>query len=220
MKTLIVDDHPIFRKGLKDIIEKDPEVKVIGEADNGDSALFMIKALHPEIIFLDLSMPQMNGFQLLEKMNQMDDRPFKVIVMTSYSEIVYLEKALELGADAYILKDDTEQIIKNCLEVISIGEQFISPNVSPDRKSDYLSMPADQHAKKILKQLTHTELKVMSHLADFLTSKEIANKMFISYRTVQNHRRNIKQKLDLNGMHQLTKLAQKYQTEIVKKLND
>lgn len=219
MKILIVDDHPVFRNGLKDILEKNEGVKVIGEADNGDSALFMIKALNPDIIFLDLSMPQMNGFQVLEKLGEIESQTFKVIVMTSYSELVYLEKAMELGADAYILKDDTEQIIRNCLEVVNVGEHFISPNVSPDKKSDYLNMPTTEDANEILSQLTQTELKVMSFLADFLTSKEIARKMFISFRTVQNHRRNIKQKLDLSGMHQLTKLAQKYKNDIIKKLH-
>jgi len=207
--VLIADDHPIFRQGLKAVIAGLDGLHLAGEAEDGQQALNLTTQLQPDLLLLDLSMPEMNGFQVLEHLSE-TERP-KVVVMTSFNDRAYLEKALQLGADGYLLKDNGLTELTRCIEQVTSGERYISPSV--ENKS---SAPDDliEHHSEDLSLLTKTELRVMYHLADFLTSKEIARNMNISYRTVQNHRSNIKQKLNLPGMHQLTRFAQKHKAKI------
>lgn len=207
--VLIADDHPIFRQGLKAVIDRMDALQVTGEAEDGRQALDLLIEGPPDLLLLDLSMPQLNGFQVLEQLP--DTVRLKVVVMTSFNDRAYLEKALELGASGYLLKDNGLTELTHCIEQVMMGQRYISPSI--ENKS---SVPDDliEHHCEDLSLLTKSELRVMYHLADFLTSKEIARNMNISYRTVQNHRSNIKQKLNLSGMHQLTRLAQKHKAKI------
>ncbi len=206
---LIADDHPIFRQGLKAVINQIDHLEVIGEAENGAQTVNMLAALSPDLLLLDLSMPELNGFQVLEQIDK--GAGMKVIVMTSFNDRAYLDKAIEHGAYGFILKDNGLSELTRCIEQVMLGRTYISPSV--ENKNSVPDALIEHHSSD-LSLLTNTELKVMYYLADFLTSKEIARKMNISYRTVQNHRSNIKLKLNLSGMHQLTKLAQKYKNKI------
>lgn len=210
INVLIVDDHPFFRQGLKTVLESIDNLTITGEAENGKTALLMVETLKPDMIFLDLSMPEINGFQVLEQLQDFPD--LKKIIMTSFNDTVYMKKAFELGASGFILKDNGQAEMASCVQLVMAGGQYISPSIQANKKGHNTLIMDD--AKELIDALTKTELKVMSYLGNFMTSKEIANKMFISYRTVQNHRRNIKQKLELSGMHQLTRMAQQYQDEI------
>lgn len=214
VNVLIVDDHPFFRQGLKNVLENIQHINVIGESENGKTALLMVETLKPDMIFIDLSMPKMNGFQLLEELQK--HFPLKIVVMTSFNDSVYMKKVFELGANGFILKDNGQTEVANCVQLVLAGGQYVSPSIDVSKKPTELIL---HDTDNLFKTLTKTELVVMSYLAEFLTSKEIARHMNISYRTVQNHRRNIKQKLELSGMHQLTKLAQHHRSEINLYLN-
>ncbi|MBE9540516.1 MAG: response regulator transcription factor, partial [Proteobacteria bacterium] len=159
----------------------------------------------------DIAMPGMDGLTVLEKAKKIQPTLIAIIV-TSYDDSAYLERALELGASAYVLKDGASECMQQCLEAINSGEIFISPSLGkpaprlPDLNS------TDGRALDIL---TEMERVVLSKVAEFKTSKEIAGDLNISFRTVQNHRANISSKLDLHGSHQLVSFARKHRNSLV-----
>lgn len=200
---LIADDHPIFRQGLKHILEKLEGLSVIAEAESGDSALTQIKFLNPDIAILDIAMPGKDGLQVLDESRTIHPN-LMVIIITSYDDPAYLERAMELGAKAYLLKDSAGDNLADCLTAVLAGDVYITPSLGArePRLPELNLLDTTQ-----LGLLTQTERAVLDGISRFCTSKEIAREMDISYRTVQNHRANITAKLDLKGWHQLTRFA-------------
>ncbi len=204
-RVLIADDHPVFRQGLRLVIEAHPLVEVVAEAENGESALVQIRYLNPDLVFLDIAMPDRDGLSVLEHVRESDNAT-RVIMMTSYHEQAYLNRAMELKVNGYLLKDDSRDEIIQCLEQVLQGGTYISPSFSQSS----LCIPRDFSDIRELKSLlTEKELKVLSLVARFMTSKEIARELNISYRTVQNHRLHISRKLGLRGIHQLSRFARR-----------
>jgi len=204
-RVLIADDHPIFRQGLRLVIEKNPAVEVVAEAENGESALLQIRYLKPDLVFLDIAMPDQDGLSVLE-MLRAESNPIRVIMMTSYYEQAYLNRSMDLDVSGYLLKDNSRDDITQCLEQVLQGGTYISPSFSQGN----LCIPRDLSGFDQLEELlTEKELQVLALVARFMTSKEIARKLNISYRTVQNHRAHISQKLGLRGIHQLSRFARK-----------
>ena len=200
---LIADDHPLFRQGIKHTLEKIEWLKIVGEAESGDSALAQIRYLKPEIALLDLAMPGMDGLNVLEKAHQFN-KDIIVVIITSYDDTAYLERACELGASAYLLKDSVSENLVQCLETVIRGDRYISASLG----SHSIKLPSmGKSNSESIESLTKMEQKVLTQVANFLTSKEIARKLDISYRTVQNHRSNICAKLNLSGTNQLLSFA-------------
>lgn len=204
--VLIADDHPIFRQGLKQIVKPANWLRIVAEAESGDSAVTQIKFLKPDITILDLAMPGMDGFKVLK--NSLDIHPAMLaVIVTSYNDPAYLERALELGARGYVVKDSAGEHLIQCLESVVAGDTYISPSMG-NRTPELPSLDNDDTER--LKQLTATERKILEGVARFLTSKELARELDISYRTVQNHRANIATKLNLPGRHQLVRFARRH----------
>lgn len=201
--VLIADDHPIFRQGLKHVLESLAWLKVVGEADNGESALILIDRLQPDIVILDIAMPGQDGLSVLEK--TMKQQPEKiVIIITSYDDQAYLDRAMDLGAKAFMLKDSAAENLVQCLDSVLAGQIFISPSLGGVRSV----LPAlSSSNSELIDKLTKAEKLVLTLVAQYMTSKEIARKLNISYRTVQNHRTHICDKLNLKGAHQLMSFA-------------
>lgn len=213
-RVLIADDHPIFRQGLRLVIETNPAVEVVAEAENGESALVQIRYLMPDLVFLDIAMPGQDGLSVLETLRT-EGHAIRVIMMTSYHEQAYLNRSMELNVSGYLLKDDSRDDIGQCLEQVLKGGTYISPSFSQGN----LCIPRDLSGFDRLEELlTRKELQVLALVARFMTSKEIAHRLNISYRTVQNHRAHIAQKLDLRGIHQLSRFARKNQ-QILRKFD-
>jgi len=203
MKTvLIADDHPIFRQGLRNTIDESQDWHVIAEAETGESALRLIDFHTPDIVLIDIAMPVMDGLEVLRQLKAKEARCVPVIV-TSYDESAYMESAFDLGARAYVLKDAAADDILSCLATVSRGERFISPSLGTHSPK---LPPLDSRPAETA-DLTPMELTILSHLAQFKTSKEIARELDISHRTVQNHRTHICQKLGIRGTHQLMQYA-------------
>ena len=202
-KILIADDHPIFRHGLCQLLKEVSWLEVVGEAETGDSALAQIKYLAPDLVLLDIAMPGMDGLKVLEKMSELELATVPVVV-TSYDDGAYLERAFDLGARGYVLKDAALEDIISCLQSVVAGGFFVSPSLGHSQ-AKLPVLDSDSLAKLTL--LTPMELKILSHVADFKTSKQVARIFDISPRTVQNHRANICHKLNLHGMHQLMNFA-------------
>lgn len=203
-KTLLIaDDHPIFRQGMKQILAPIKWLRIIAEAESGDSALTQIKYLKPDLAILDLAMPGMDGLRVLEQAKQIHP-DLTTIIVTSYDDRAYLERALELGARAYVVKDGASENLADCLAAVNRGEIYISPSMG---KSPPIMPDVGVDNSKALDLLTETERVILIKVAEFKTSKEIARELDVSYRTVQNHRANISSKLNLRGSHQLVSFA-------------
>ncbi|CAM2007685.1 response regulator [Acanthopleuribacter pedis] len=207
-KTTIVlaDDHPIVRQGFIRIIERDDTFAVVAEADNGDEALALIQAYQPDIAVLDIAMPKRNGLEVAKAMRaqQLTCVP---IMLTMYRDREYFDEAMALGIKGYLLKDSAVADLPACLHAVVRGECYISPALS-----GYLIQGTA--GPKPLAQLTPSETAVLKLIAQKKTSKEIADALCISYRTVQNHRTNMCRKLELTGHNSLLHFALDHRAEL------
>ncbi|HEX9653107.1 MAG TPA: response regulator transcription factor [bacterium] len=206
MRILIADDHPIFRQGLLKVIEGVADIEVVAETGDGETALHLIRRHQPNVALLDISMPGKSGLEIAKEI-QVQELPTTVIILTMFKEEEYFNEALDLGVKGYVLKDNAVSDILECLKTVSQGKYYVSPLISQylihrtQRQRDfYVQIPA-------LQTLTPMERRVLKLIAENRTSKEIAAALFISFRTVQNHRNNICNKLSLKGPHKLLQFA-------------
>jgi len=204
IKIVIADDHPIFRNGLRQILEADSRIDIIGEADNGEKALEVINEKKPDIAILDIDMPKKTGLDVLRAMKDLNT---KVIFLTMYAEEDIFDEAMNLGIKGYVLKDSAVNDIIECILSVSNDDYYISPSVSNflvNRRKKHNEL---KNSNPALEKLTPTEKKILKFISENKTSKEIADILFLSHRTVENHRTNISYKLQLKGSHSLLKFA-------------
>lgn len=206
IKIVIADDHPIFRKGLRKIIEADNEIEILGEAENGESALNKILDLKPDIALLDIDMPKLTGIQVLKELKKRKVN-IKTIFLTVYSDESIFDEAMNLGILGYVLKDSAISDIINCIKSVADEKYYITPSLSDFLINLKNKLKRMEENKPALSRLTKTEMNVLSLLAEGKTSRQIGEKMFISHKTVDNHKANISDKLELRGMHSLIKFA-------------
>lgn len=206
IKIIIADDHPIFRKGLRKIIEADNEIEILGEAENGESALNKILDLKPDIALLDIDMPKLTGIQVLKELKKRKVN-IKTIFLTVYSDESIFDEAMNLGILGYVLKDSAISDIINCIKSVADEKYYITPSLSDFLINLKNKLKRMEENKPALSRLTKTEMNVLSLLAEGKTSRQIGEKMFISHKTVDNHKANISDKLELRGMHILIKFA-------------
>lgn len=205
-RVFIADDHPIFREGLVKIIERHIAFSLVGQAADGADALRSIRELHPDIAVLDIEMPKMSGIDVARSVHK-EALATELVILTMYKDPVYFNAAFDLGVRGYLLKDVVGGELISCLTTIAEGDYYISPVISQllvDRKK-----MSDALLKNVpsLNSLTPAEKNILKLLAENLTSKEIAEKIFVSARTVENHRTHICQKLGIKGHNRLLQFA-------------
>lgn len=188
---VIADDHPILLKGLVDFVW-DLGLKVLGTATDGKSLLELVSKHKPDIVLMDLEMPEMTGLEVGERMNQLGLRS-KKILLTLHKELFILQKAKELRFSGYILKEFALGELAKAIEVVKNGGEFFSEKILEGEKVD--------EGKATAEPLTPSEIKIIRLIADGLSSKEIADRLFISERTVDKHRSNVISKLNLEKKH-------------------
>ncbi len=213
VRILIADDHPIFRQGLRQIIEAQPELTVVAEASDGDQALEHLQAAGVTVAVLDLTMPVKDGFEVARAVRERR-LPVAMVFLTMHKDEHYLNAALDLGVRGYVLKDNATTEIVACIRSVASGHDYVSPTLSSyliarGRRATKL---AEQ--KPALEQLTATERRVLKLIAEGLTSREIASHLGMGLRTVEHHRNNMAVKLELRGSHALTKFALKHQADL------
>ena len=206
MKIFIADDHPIFRQGLLKIMEGDPELEIVGESGDGEEALQLIRSLCPDIAVLDISMPGMSGLEIVSEV-QKESLKVEFIILTMFDEEEYFDEAMDSGVKGYLLKENATSDLLSCLKSVAQGKYYVSPSISEYLLNRNTRVKELNKSSPALIGLTQMEKKVLRLIADNKTSKEVAAELFISYRTVQNHRTNICNKLDLKGHHKLLQFA-------------
>ena len=206
-KILIADDHPLLRKGLSELINNCSEgFEVISEAENGEEALKKAALHNPDIIILDIEMPIKDGFAVIKELKEKKSKA-EIIILTAHKEEHYFNKAMDMGVIAFVNKESALDDICDCLEMTAKGSYYISPEFSSYLVKRLKNRDEFRTNKPSVEDLTPTERKVLRYISENMTSKEIADILFISDQTVNKHRSNISEKLDLHGTHSLIKFA-------------
>lgn len=210
IRVLIADDHPIFRRGLRQTIESDPRLQVVAEAADGAEVLAQIEQTAVQVAVLDIDMPVLDGFAVARQLAARNS-PVAVIFLTMHRDEHFLNAALDLGVRGYVLKDNAIADLVNSIRAVAAGQNYISPQFST-----YLLNRARQPAgpSPSWQRLTPTERKVLKLLAVYRTSREIADELCLSPRTIENHRAHIAEKLGLKGAHALLKFAIENQSHL------
>jgi DNA-binding NarL/FixJ family response regulator len=208
-KLIIADDHPIFRSGIREIVKSMPFVEWKGEAANGLEAYQLILATQPDIAILDLEMPLLNGLEVCKKVLS-EKHATKCIILTMHKEKHYFDDAIHSGVMGYLLKDNAVEELITCVQKVGMGEKYVSPEIE-----NYLIASEEKNlSAQIVALLTPTEKVILKLIAQGKTSPEIANHLFISPNTVENHRYNIAKKLNLEGKNSLLKFAMQYKMNL------
>ncbi len=198
IRVIVADDHVIFRQGLLNLLQSSKHIAVAGEAGTGPETINLVTREKPDIAILDISMPGFDGFEILQRI-QSQGINTKVIFLTMYKDTLTAKKALQSGAFGYILKDNAFVDLLYAISTVSSGGTFISPSLS----KSILEAPDNEEKKPQI--LTLRECEVLRLIASGLTNKQIADKLFISVKTVETHRKNIMQKLDVHTIADLVK---------------
>ncbi len=213
IRIVIADDHPIFRRGLRNLIESDPKLKIVGEAEDGESALEHIRTFRPQVAVLDVAMPARDGFEVIRAVRE-EGLATAVIFLTMHQDERFFNAALDRGAKGYVLKDSAVNDILASIKAVAAGQNFISPALSTyllNRNARSAFLVAQ---KPSLNTLTDSERRVLQLIAANKTSREIAGELHVSIRTVEKHRANICQKLELRGSHALLNFALDHKSEL------
>lgn len=206
VNMVIADDHPLMRKGIADILEENKQWKVVGEAADGEQALHLIDEVHPQVLIIDIDMPKVNGLEVA-KIIQRRSLPVSVIVLTMYDNETIFNRAVDYGVKGYVLKDSVVTEIVDAVRSVVAGKHYLSPSMSGFLVKRAQSMTANAGSIAEIARLTPAERRVLKMIADNRTTKQIAEELFISVRTVETHRSNICQKLGLHGTNALLRFA-------------
>ncbi len=203
INVMITDDHSMIREGLKQLLELEGDFKVVAEACDGVECLNKLETVTPDVLLLDINMPNMNGLEVLQKMKEKRIK-IKVLVLTIHSEVEYLLKAVDIGVNGYLLKDSESAELKKAIISVVNGENYIQPSLIPVLNAKMIDR--DKDVMKI-ESLTRRELEVLKNLSIGMYNKEIAEKLDISERTVKNHISNIFKKIEVTDRTQAAVFA-------------
>lgn len=210
---VIADDHPIVRKGLREFIEDEPDLKVQGEAGDGEAALSLIRKLRPHIAVLDLDMPKLDGFAVAAEIRKLN-LSVEIIFLTMHSEVDLLHRALDLGGKGYVVKESALVDIVNAIRAVAAGRPFVSPSMTAallERRAK--TMGLKKHTPG-LASLSPAERRILTMIAASKATKEIAAELYIHPRTVETHRASICSKLHLSGTNSLLRYALEHKSEL------
>lgn len=201
MRILLADDHSVVRRGFRLILETQEDMQVVGEASNGREAVQLAEELQPDLVVMDVSMPELNGIEATRRIGEVSGRT-RILALSMHKDAVYVREILRAGAKGYLLKDAADHDLLNAVRAVSRGEGYLSPAVSEGVLTDYR-----KHVTNPIDLLTSREREVLQQIAEGRTNKEIANALNLSVYTVEAHRGRIMEKLNLHSTGELVRFA-------------
>jgi DNA-binding NarL/FixJ family response regulator len=205
-RIFLVEDHTLLRAGLRALLSQDPDLEIVGEADNGRDAIRAIGSLAPHLVLMDLSMPGMNGIEAMQDIKRRNPDT-RVLVLTIHKTDEYIHESLRAGADGYILKDATHDELRVAIRSVLNGKTYLSPDISGKVIHGYLGIGKAANVGSTWDTLTHREREVLKLVAEGHPNKYIADYLCLSIKTVEKHRSNLMKKLDLHNASTLTSYA-------------
>jgi DNA-binding NarL/FixJ family response regulator len=211
IKVLIADDHPIFRHGLKQIIERASQIVVVDEAGDGETAWQRLRATEADVAILDVDMPGRDGFELARAAREAR-LAIAIVFLTMHKDEHFLNQALDLDVSGYVVKDSALTEIVECIRTVAAGREYVSPQLTGfligNRRRAH-----QVHSSSSTGALTAIERRVLKEVAAYKSNRQIADQLCLSVRTIEHHRARISQKLELEGHHALLKFALEHQSE-------
>lgn len=198
IKVMLVDDHPLFREGISGRLKMSDEIVLVGEAENGKEALKKLDELHPDVVLMDINMPEMDGMDVLEVVAEMDS-PAKFIILSMHADREYIVRVIRMGADGYMLKDISGEEMISAIKSVYSGEKHFSQEVA--------AILAQQEVDKSENKLTNREQLILRLISLGYSNKKIAQELNNSVRTVETHKRNITKKLNISTTSGLVRYA-------------
>ena len=204
--VFLADDHTIVRQGLAKLLEGEPNLRVVGEAENGREAVVKVEKLKPDIVLMDIAMPMLNGIEATRQIRKVCPQT-KIIILSMHSHDRYISELFGLGASGYLLKSSTGTDIINAIHTALKGSTYLSPSISDKVIEDYLSLKKKSHQDDLYNRLSNREREVFQMIAEGRSTKEIAEILCVSPSTVKTHRSNIMEKLEKDNISQLIQFA-------------
>jgi len=205
IRIVLADDHRITRQGLRSMLEQQDDMEVVGEAENGREAVALVRKMCPQVVIMDISMPDLNGMEATRQITATASGT-KVIALSMHSDALYVTEMLKSGACGYLLKDCAFEELTTAIRAVVSGKTYLSPSISGVVVEDYVHR-LSRSGERVSDVLTGREREVLQLLAEGKTTKQIALKLHISAKTVETHRRQIMDKLDIHSVAELTKYA-------------
>jgi two-component system response regulator NreC len=202
IRTLLADDHTLIRRGLRLLVEQQPDLVVVGEAEDGRQAVSLTMSLKPNVAVLDIGMPNLNGIEAAKQITE-GESGTAVVILSMYSDETYILRALKAGARGYLLKDSAEADLVRAIHSVAEGKSFFSPTVSKVLLEDYMRKLQRNGGESSYDLLTPREREVLQLIAEGKSNKEVADMLSLSVYTVETHRGNLMEKLGLKGIPEL-----------------
>jgi two-component system, NarL family, response regulator NreC len=203
--VMLCDDHTLFREGIKAILRDETSIEIVGEAEDGSEAVTLAAELHPDVVLMDISMPGLNGFEATSRILHADSH-IKVLILTMYEEEEVITRCLKAGASGYVLKDAPRNDLVQAIDAVKRGGQYLSPRALKKVVKQHVE-GSRYNGSSDYERLSGREREVLKLLADGLTLKDIATRLELSVKTVDNHKTNMMRKLDLHDRTALIKYA-------------
>src|SRR6202046_4937611 len=202
IRIILADDHTVMRSGLRLLLERQPNLEVVGEASDGKQAVDLAAAQKPDVVIMDIAMPHLNGVEAARQIAQRNPQT-AIAILSMHSDESYVIRSLKAGARAYLLKDSAEADLIEAIHAIRLGKSFFSPAVRRILKEDYMRQLDKMDAEDSYELLTTREREVLQLVAEGKSNKEVANFLNLSLYTVETHRTHILQKLNLHSVPEL-----------------
>ena len=199
VRIVIVDDHPFLRTGLRHVLEEHPEFRVVGEAADGWEGVRLAEKEHPDVAILDIGMPNLNGIEAARQIG-VALPGVSIVILSVHSDEAYVLRALKAGARAYLLKQSAEADLIDAVKAVTQGKSFFSPAVSQMLLDDYMRQLRDRDVEDTYELLTGREREILQMVAEGKSNKDIANQLHLSVYTVETHRANLMEKLNLHSV--------------------